>query len=51
MFEGVLQAADPRGCRSREELLIANPDSDRLKALSLEEPEVKQTKYGSIYAD
>ena len=31
--------------------LIRNPDSARLKALALEQPEVKQTKYGSIYAD
>lgn len=31
--------------------LIRNPDSARLKALALEEPEVKQTRYGSIYAE
>ena len=31
--------------------MIRNPDSARLRALALEEPEVKQTKYGSIYAD
>jgi phosphoenolpyruvate carboxykinase (ATP) len=35
----------------RKQALIRNPDSARLKALALEQPEVKQTKYGSIYAD
>jgi phosphoenolpyruvate carboxykinase (ATP) len=32
-------------------LLIRNPDSAPLKAMALEEPEVGQTKYGSIYTD
>ncbi|MGO8688765.1 MAG: phosphoenolpyruvate carboxykinase (ATP) [Thermoguttaceae bacterium] len=36
---------------ARGGLLIRNPDMDRLKALALEEPEVRLTKYGSIYAD
>ena len=31
--------------------LIRNPDADRLKALSLEEPEVKRSRYGSIVVD
>jgi hypothetical protein len=35
----------------RKKALIRNPDSTRLKVLALEQPEVKQTKYGSIYAD
>ena len=35
----------------RNGTLIRNPDSARLRALALEEPEVKQTKYGSIYAE
>ena len=28
-----------------------NPGSDDLKAMALEEPEVRKTKYGSIFAD
>jgi phosphoenolpyruvate carboxykinase (ATP) len=35
----------------RKKALIRNPDSTWLKVLALEQPEVKQTKYGSIYAD
>ncbi len=35
----------------RDQLLIRNPDAAHLKALALEEPGVRQTKYGSIYAD
>jgi phosphoenolpyruvate carboxykinase (ATP) len=35
----------------RKGLLTRNPDAARLKAMALEEPDVKQTKYGSIYAD
>jgi len=35
----------------RRGALIRNPDTARLKALALEEPEVRQTKYGSILAD
>ena len=31
--------------------LHRNLSSDRLKAMALEEPEVKKTKYGSIFAD
>ena len=31
--------------------LIRNPDSARLKALALEEPGVRQTRYGSIYSE
>ena len=31
--------------------LVRNPDSARLKALALEEPDVRQTKYGSVCAD
>ncbi len=35
----------------RRGALIRNPDAARLRALALEEPEVRQTKYGSILAD
>ena len=35
----------------QKKVLIRNPDSARLKVLALEQPEVKPTKYGSIYAD
>jgi phosphoenolpyruvate carboxykinase (ATP) len=36
---------------SREGRLIRNPDDDRLRALSLVEPEVRATKYDNIVAD
>jgi phosphoenolpyruvate carboxykinase (ATP) len=36
---------------SRQGTLTRNPDSARLRALALEEPEVRQTKYGSLYAE
>ena len=42
---------DLRDGRAENGNLIRNPDPARLKALALEEPEVKQTKYGSIYAE
>ena len=53
MFDEFQQAAtsDLRGRAARAADCIRNPDSDRLKALALEEPEVEKTKYGSIYAD
>jgi phosphoenolpyruvate carboxykinase (ATP) len=35
----------------REGRLIRNPDSARLREMSLEEPGVRQTKYGSIFTD
>ena len=38
-------------CAQRHGALIRNPDSARLKALALEEPDVGQTKYGSVYVD
>ena len=33
-----------------KDMLIRNPDAADLKALAMEEPEVRQTKYGSICA-
>jgi phosphoenolpyruvate carboxykinase (ATP) len=35
----------------RQGRLVRNPDSARLRAMSLEEPGVRQTKYGSIFTD
>ena len=35
----------------KEGRLIRNPDEQRLRALSLEEPEVRETKYGNIVAE
>lgn len=35
----------------RRDALIRNPDSARLKAIAMEQPEIKQTRYGSIVAD
>ncbi len=35
----------------RRGMLTRNPSSERLKAIALDEPEVHQTRYGSIYAD
>jgi phosphoenolpyruvate carboxykinase (ATP) len=43
--EAIFQTAERKGN------LIRNPGSERLRALSLEEPDVKQTKYGSLYAE
>jgi phosphoenolpyruvate carboxykinase (ATP) len=52
MFEEFQRAAETIfGTAQRNATLIRNPDSDRLRALALEEPEVKQTKYGSLYAE
>ena len=52
MFEEFQRATETIfGTAQRKGNLIRNPDSDRLKALALEEPEVKQTKYGSLYAE
>ena len=51
MFEEFLQTARVVfQTAQREGLLIRNPDEARLKALSLVEPEVQLTKYGSIAA-
>jgi phosphoenolpyruvate carboxykinase (ATP) len=35
----------------REQRWIRDPDDARLRELALEEPEVRQTKYGNLYAD
>lgn len=52
MFEPFQQAAQTiLDTAEQDKRLIRDPNSARLKALSLEEPEVKQTKYGSIYAE
>jgi phosphoenolpyruvate carboxykinase (ATP) len=52
MFDQFQQAArEIFETAAREGRLMHNPDSARLKLLALEEPEVKPTKYGSIYAD
>jgi phosphoenolpyruvate carboxykinase (ATP) len=52
MFQDFEQAArSVMEAAEREHRLIRNPDSLRLRALALEEPEVRPTKYGSIYAD
>lgn len=52
MFDQFHQAAktifENAQCRGT---LIRNPDSARLKALSKEEPEVRETRYGSIVTD
>ena len=52
MFDQFQQAAkmifETATCSGR---LIRNPDSTRLRAMALEEPGVRQTKYGSIYTD
>jgi phosphoenolpyruvate carboxykinase (ATP) len=41
----IFQSAQQRGA------LVRNPDEARLKAMALEEPEIRQTKYGSLVAD
>ena len=41
----IFEAAQPSGRLHR------NLPSDQLKAMALDEPEVKKTKYGSIFAD
>lgn len=52
MFNEFQQAAHAIvDCAQRRGALIRNPDSARLKALALEEPDVRQTKYGSVYAN
>jgi phosphoenolpyruvate carboxykinase (ATP) len=52
MFNEFQQAAQAIiDCAQRRGALIRNPDSARLKALALEEPDVRQTKYGSVSAD
>ena len=52
MFDEFQQAAKTIfETATKKGLLIRNPDPARLKAMALGEPEVKQTKYGSIYAD
>jgi phosphoenolpyruvate carboxykinase (ATP) len=52
MFDAFHQTAKTifEGARQQGRLQ-RNPSSDQLKALALEEPEVKKTKYGSIFAD
>lgn len=52
MFEEFLQTARTiiENAQARG-ALIRNPDEMRLRALALEEPEVKETKYGSIAVD
>jgi len=41
----IVHSAQERG------VLIRNPDKERLRAMALEEPEVRETKYGSIVAN
>ena len=52
MYEEFQQAASAIVETARQNRrLTRNPDVACLKALALEEPEVQQTKYGSIFAD
>ena len=52
MFDEFQQAAKSIfDTAQRNHKLIRNPDAARLKQMSLEEPEVGQTKYGSVYAE
>ena len=52
MFDEFQQAAKTIFENAQQRgMLIRNPDSERLRTLALEEPEVKQTKYGSLLAD
>jgi len=41
----IFESAQARGA------LIRNPDEARLRAMALEEPEVRETRYGSLVAD
>ncbi len=52
MFDEFQQAAKTI-CETaqRSGAITRNPDAAWLKAIALQEPEVKQTRYGSIYAD
>jgi phosphoenolpyruvate carboxykinase (ATP) len=52
MFDEFLQSAKVIFETAQEMgFLIRNPDTARLRALALEEPEVRLTKYGSIAAE
>jgi len=52
MFQEFQQAAKAIfDTAQKEARLTRNPDADQLRAMAMEEPEVRETKYGNIVAD
>jgi len=49
--EFLLCAQEIFRCAQREGRLARNPDDDQLRAMTLEEPEVRETRYGNLVAN